>query len=345
MLEKIKIRKIAVVIFLTLLIWVWADLALDTTKPFYNATISISKTAKPDLWISFNEKPTINIKQFTLKGQVSKINQAEDIINNDPKKLDFTLIPEQMDINKSGNYVLSVREILDKSDWFKDMGLSVVDGSCDPCEVNVNVVDLIPQDLTVQCFNENNELLKPETIEPQKINMLVPKNWSGEMRVARVILSREEILKARSEIIEKPPQITLAPGLSPRYSTATVKIKMPPEADLRLPEPVKDPTLGCCFSLNLQGKYIVEINKEDLPKINNITIKATPAAKDAYEKPDRYEVVLNILDGDQDKTDWISRELIYNFPQGFSKDDIELVSPKVTVRFRLKKVFSPIENQ
>ncbi len=343
MFEKIKLRKIAVVIFITLLIWVWADLALDTTKPFYNATISISKTANPDLWISFNEKPSINIKQFTLKGQVSKINQIEDIINNDPKKLDFTLIPEEMDINKSQNYVLSVSDILDKSDWIKDMGLSVVDGSCDPCQVNINVINLILRNLTVQCISENGEPLKPETIEPKTIEMLVPESWSGERLVAHVILSPADITKARSEIIEKTPQITFASGQPPRLSATTVKIKMPPEADLRQPEPVKDPTLGCCFSLNLQGKYMVEINKEDLPKINNITIKATPAAKEAYEKPDRYEVVLNILDGDQDETDWISREIKYDFPEGFSKDDIELVSPKVTIRFRLIKI-SPTEN-
>ena len=56
MLKKIKIRKVAVVVFLTLLIWVWADLALDTEKPFYNATISISRIANPNLWISFKER-------------------------------------------------------------------------------------------------------------------------------------------------------------------------------------------------------------------------------------------------------------------------------------------------
>jgi hypothetical protein len=342
MLEKIKVRKIAVVIFLTLLIWVWADLALDTTKPFYNATISISKTAKPDLWISFNEKPSINIKQFALKGPVSKINQIEDDINNDPKKLDFTLVPEEMDINKSGSYVLSVRDILDKSDWIKDMGISVVEESCDPCEVNVNVVDLVPQDLTVQCFNENGELLKTETIEPQKVNMLVPRSWQGERLAARVTLSREDISKARSEIIEKTPQITLAPGQQPRLSATTVTIKMPPVADLRQEVNVKDPTLGYCFSPNLQGKYMVEV--ENLPAIYNIRIKATPAAKEAYEKPDRFEVILNIIDGDENKTDWIPREIIYNFPQEFSKDEIELVGPKVTARFRLKKI-SPPDNQ
>ena len=343
MFEKIKVKKIAVVVFLTLLIWVWADLALDTTKTFYNATISISKTANPNLWISFNEKPSINIKQFDLKGPVSKINQIEDDINNDPKKLDFTLIPEQMDINKSGNYVLSVRDILDKSDWIKDNSLSVVDESCDPCQVNINVVDLVPQDLTVQCFNENSEPLKTETIEPQKINMLVPKSWSGERLVARVMLSREDISKARSEIIEKTPQITLASGQLPRLSATTVKIKMSPIADQRQPSTVKDPTLGYCFSANLQGKYMVEINKEDLPKINTITIKATEAAKLAYESM-LFQVILEIGDDDIQKAEGgqeIRKELVYNFPHGFGEDEIQLVGDKVTVRFRLIKISPP----
>ena len=48
-----------------------------------------------------------------------------------------------------------------------------------------------------------------------------------------------------------------------------------------------------------------------------------------------FEVILNIIDDDKDKTDWIPREIIYNFPQGLSEDEIELVSPKVTARFKL----------
>jgi hypothetical protein len=244
-----------------------------------------------------------------------------------------------MGITKSGT--LPVWEILNKSDWIRDMGLSVVEESCDPCEVNVNVVDLVPRDLTVKCFNQNNELIKAENVEPETVEMLVPESWLGERQVARVILSPADILKARSEIIEKTPQITLAAGQPPKYSNTTVKIKMPRVADLRQSSTVKDPTLGLCFSPNLQGKYMVEIHREDLPKINTIIIKATEIAKEAYERPDDFEVRLNIIDGDENKTDWIPRELKYNFPEGFTKDDIELDGSKVTVRFKLKKIPSP----
>ena len=117
---------------------------------------------------------------------------------------------------------------------------------------------------------------------------------------------------------------------------------MPPVADQRISRNVMDPTLGYCFSPNLQGKYIVE-DVENLPEIYNIRIKATDAAKDAYERPDRFEVILNIIDGDENKTDWIPREIIYNFPREFGKDEIELDGPKVIARFKLKKI-SPAEN-
>ena len=336
MLKKIKVKKIAVVVFLTLLIWVWADLALDTTKPFYNATISISKTSNPDLWISFNEKSSINIKKFDLKGSVSKINQAEDAINKDPAKLNFTFVPEQMGITKSGT--LPVWEILNKSDWIRDMGLSVVEESCDPCEVSVNVVDLVPRDLTVQCFNQNNELIKAENVEPETVEMLVPESWLGERQVARVILSPADILKARSEIIEKTPQITLASGQQPRLSATTVKIKMPPEADLRQPRNVKDPTLGYCFSPNLQGQYMVEV--DNLPEINTISIKATDVAKLAYESM-LFQVILEIGDDDVPKAEGgqeIRKEVIYNFPRGFGEDEIQLVDSKTIARFKLIKI-------
>jgi hypothetical protein len=205
------------------------------------------------------------------------------------------------------------------------------------------VVDLVLKDLTVQCY-ENNELLKPESIEPKTIEMLVPESWRGERLVARVILSREETTKARSEIIEKPPQITLAPGQPPRYSTTMVKIKMPPVADQRQTGNVKDPTLGYCFSPNLQGQYMVEV--DNLPEINTISIKATGAAKLAYESM-LFQVILEIGDDDVPKAEGgqdIRKEVIYNFPRGFGEDEIQLVGSKAIARFKLKKIPSA-ENQ
>ena len=54
MFKKVKFSKLAIVIFLTILIWVWADRALDEPDTIYNATIIIGRTS-PKLWVSFDQ--------------------------------------------------------------------------------------------------------------------------------------------------------------------------------------------------------------------------------------------------------------------------------------------------
>ncbi|UCC23471.1 MAG: hypothetical protein JSW23_05305, partial [Planctomycetota bacterium] len=65
--RKINSGKILVVVFITVLIWVWADLALDEELPDKPAVIVIDESATPKLWVSFNQNRTADIK-ITLSG-------------------------------------------------------------------------------------------------------------------------------------------------------------------------------------------------------------------------------------------------------------------------------------
>jgi hypothetical protein len=60
MAKKIKYSKITIVIFLTVLIWVWADLALDETLPEKSAVVVVDESVDPKLWISFDKSPSAN---------------------------------------------------------------------------------------------------------------------------------------------------------------------------------------------------------------------------------------------------------------------------------------------
>ena len=53
MITKLKYGKIAIVVFITILIWVCADLALDEEFNFANATIRVVMS-NPKLWVSFD---------------------------------------------------------------------------------------------------------------------------------------------------------------------------------------------------------------------------------------------------------------------------------------------------
>ena len=62
MAKKVKYSKIMIVIFLTVLIWVWADLALDETLPEKNAVVVVDESVNPKLWISFDNSTSADIK-------------------------------------------------------------------------------------------------------------------------------------------------------------------------------------------------------------------------------------------------------------------------------------------
>ncbi|GAI89130.1 unnamed protein product, partial [marine sediment metagenome] len=67
MVEKPNYGKIMAVVLITILIWVWADLALDEEFSVSGGTISMAKSTRPNLWVSFNDEPSVSINKIVLK--------------------------------------------------------------------------------------------------------------------------------------------------------------------------------------------------------------------------------------------------------------------------------------
>ncbi|MBN2183646.1 MAG: hypothetical protein JW715_17185 [Sedimentisphaerales bacterium] len=335
--KKIKLSKMAVVVFLTALIWIWADLALDEEFQIPRITINMGRS-RPTVWVSFGGETSVDVNNIRLKGPASKIRIAKQVISNDPQKLEFTLDAEQYGITKSGK--LEVPDFLKKTDWIQELNLKVE--SCEPNIVDVNFVELVPRDLEVRCFYEaDGRACTPESIVPDKISMYVPSSWMGESLVARVVLTRADIDSARSLGVVKKPFIELATGQPYRYAEKSVRIKMSPEEDLREVRNVENPTLGICdsYSLNMQGRYKVEVL--NLADVLNITVRATPAALKAYEDK-WFKVILEIKDSDinTEGGQEVQRRVVsYNFPDEYIKSgEIELVGEKAEAQFKLIKL-------
>jgi len=337
MVRKINYGKILLVIFLTVLIWVWADLALDEKLPVSSATISVARSTNPNLLVSFDDEYSVSISNIVLKGPVARITDTRQKLNDGSLVLEFFLDAEQEGMVNPGEYPLKVLNFLKQSRQVKELGLTVE--SCEPDKLSVNVVKLVKKSLTVECFDEDGIPLKAESIEPSKVDMFVPEDWDGETLVAEVRLTRGELEQARQSVIKKRPYIELVPGQI-RKAVGTVEITAPPEEDRLIDTTMTKTTLGITFSLTLQGKYDVEI--ENLPVvIGGITIRATPEAKRAYEKM-RYQVILEIYDEDAMSTEPLKRELIYNFPAEYvSKGEIELKNPDQPAEAKFKLIRLP----
>ncbi|MBN1392168.1 MAG: hypothetical protein JW947_05125 [Sedimentisphaerales bacterium] len=339
MVKKIKYGKIFVIVFITVLIWVWADQALDEKLPVSNVRISIAKSANPNVWVSFKNEPSVSIEKMVLKGPASKIAEVSRKINDGSLVLEFFLDPEQTEaISSPGERTLNVLAFLRQSDQIKKLGLTVE--SCKPEILSVNVVPLDRKLLTIRCIDEAQNIIKNATIEPKQLDAFVPGNWSLEKLTATVQLTRREIDQAKVAAVEKTPVVELAPGQI-RDLQRTVKIIMPPEEDLLADYTITSARLRFSLSPNIQGKYKVIVDNLD-EVIRTITIRATSEAKQAYEKMPA-QVTLEIDDKDAASTEPLRKELTYNFPEEYvRKDEIRLNQQPVTARFRLIQL-SPLE--
>ena len=325
---KFKYGKVAVVVFITVLIWVWADLALDERYPVSGATITIAKSANPSLWVSFNDELSVSIDNIVLKGPASRIAEIKRKLRQGRKpEFDFDAAQEEMD--EPGEHTLIVLPFLQKNKEIKHLGLTIE--SCRPETLPVNVVELSKKSLVVKCVDQGRNAVKAATVEPARVDMSVRKDWVGD---ARVRLTRREAEQARVGFIEKVPYIELAAG-QVRWSAATVKVTMPPEEEMLQDYTITAARLGIALSPTLQGKYKVEITNLDAV-MSPISVRATPEAKRAYELQPFPTITLYILDDDKNKTGEQRREVIYNFPQDYIRNgEIELKQQPVEARFKL----------
>jgi len=331
--------KITAVVVLTVLIWVWADMALDKEFSVYNAAVSVAKATNPNLSVFFNDGPSgsvqrVILKEVVLKGPTSTIARVDKKLK-EGEVLEFVFDASRERMNQPGGYSLDLLPFLQRDEELKQTGLTVV--SCDPNAIAVNVTRLVEKSLDVVCFDENRNPVKTTSIDPSQVRMYVPAGWDGP---AEVKLTESEIQQAGLSPITKTPYIPLPPGQT-TFAATSVVIRISPEQDMLADYTITNVTPKYCLSVNLQGKFKVEIdNLNDL--MGPVKIRATPEAEQAYQDMS-YHVRLEI--DDEDATSPVSvksKRVTYNFPLEYVRGDkIELVGQPVVVRFRLIPLTSP----
>jgi hypothetical protein len=328
MIRKVKFGKIAIVIFLTILIWVWTDLYLDEELSVPRATISVAHT--PELLVSFSGQPEALINNIQLKGPAKKISEVRRYLADGTLEFDFTLNPGLEGMISTGSRTLNVLDFLKRSDKIKEKELSdlTIEG-CEPEIIDVSVVKLVKKPLEIDCFDENGVPVTVVSKNPEKVEMFVPED--SRLR-AQVRLTSSNINQARLSEAIVFPYVELAPGRI-RNSTTPVRVKMSPQADSLIEYPI-DATLGTVLSMNLVGEYDVDItNYNDLV---SFSILATHEAKIAYENQP-YQIILYILDDYAKKPDEEQRrEVVPDFPDEYiRKDQIRLKNPLKEAKFKL----------
>ena len=325
-----RIKKITLVVFLTLLIWVWADRALDEELSGVSASLSVDPSISPKLWVSFDNESTVHFR-MTLSGPVSKITEVKRKMRDLTLKFDFHFDPEKEKIEiPADGYPLDLLSIIEKNTEIRKLGLQIK--SCEPGTVNVTVLKLTEKSLPIECIDEDRlPVLDVESVDPPRVKIAVPEEWTDEQLKAKVRLTGKQIEQARLDAISARPYIEITPG-NFKYSEQRVQIKLSARQE-RLQDYGIPATIGFTLSENLSGKFKVELIDRGP---STIGIKATAEAKAAYENTS-FKLLLFVEDKDTKATEPIQRELVYNFPPEFvQKDEIranQQQPPKV--RFRL----------
>jgi hypothetical protein len=330
MIKKIKFSKITIVIFITVLIWVWADLALDETLPDKSAVVVVDESVDPKLWINFDGSKSADIK-ITLSGPHTAVTTMDMELRKGLKPLEFVFNAVQEQMNRPGVHSLKLLEFLRKDRELRRRGLMVQ--SCDPNELSVNVVELTKRPLAVECFDVSGNPLKTQSIEPSTVDAYVPVD---SRLTARVQLTKAEIEQARSAPKRKKPYIELAPGYI-RESTTDVQILLAPEEDPLTVQRIEDATISIAMSPTILSQYYVEITNR-LTVLNSITVRATNEAKEAYENQQLPQVTLYIFDDDIKEGQKDLRKAVhYNFPDEYVRTgEIELMGEPIQAEFQLK---------
>jgi hypothetical protein len=329
---KIKYAKAVIVVFLTVLIWVWADLAQDDTYTVRNATIAVVKSLDPSLWVTFGDAETFTIDEIVLKGPASKITAVEREISTGVLKRVFFLDPAEEAMTDPGKHSLDIRRFLRNSSLIRKRGLAVE--SCSSKVVEVSVAKLIERSLRVRCVDDAGIEIKDADIDPANVKMFVPADWQGERLIADVPLSPREIDQARAAVIEGTPRIELAPGRFPRAGPA-VTIRMLGRKTVLDDQTITGAVLAIALSASLLGDYDVEVlNQTEVER--PFQIKATDEAKDAYQSQP-FQMTLYILDEDKNVEGEQPREVVYNLPEEFVRSD-QIRPPPLRAQARFKLI-------
>ena len=333
-----QIKKLAAVIFLSILIWAYAYLAQEETISRM-ATLDVGGGGRSDLQVTF-DKPTPISLNLTLKGPASKIAVLKRRLltadtDQERERLDFLYDPET-ERSLQGTYTINLVDYLQSGEKMRDLGLRVI--TCDPQTVQVTISQLVEKRLAIQCVDPTGKILQPETLEPATVAMFVRKEYDGP---ATVTLTSQQVELARKSVLRLRPYVTL--GNQQVYAKNPVSVKLPATEILLQSRPMQ-PRVGLLISRNLLGKYQVELlNENELTSVT--TILATPEAFSEFEKT-IYQVLVEVRDDDVTlaTTEGTKRPVIYNFPpQSIRLGEIQLdpTAPVRQAHFRLIPLPAP----
>jgi hypothetical protein len=338
MMERFKIKKILAVLFLTVLIWVWSDLALDKQDYLTQIPVEMGDSSDPSLLVSFVTEggvltDRIIVNTINLKGPGGRISDIKKLERTNSLDLNLVLTPDTQGLTKPmENAAWPLESFIKQSPEITNRGLSVED--CTPETASIRVIKLAQRAITVRCVDENENVVQGSQVTPASINMYVPEDWAGDKLTAKVELSETDISRARGESpIDKVPFVEI--DGRQRIAKQAVKVRLSAEVPNLKPQVIEMPKFCLVVDPIVQRDYKIVIIREE-EALRSIEFKGTDEAKRAYQDETYHvELVVERKAGPQSKSQ--SKTLEYRFPRAYvEKGQIKPAdSPLATIDFEL----------
>lgn len=341
-LKKLNYGKILAVIFLTALIWIWADLMLEETLEI-SSTLTVARSGiDPNIFVTLgsSDQTTVPLESIVLKGPASKIAGVKQQLNEgtlDLSRMFFN--PEQYNMTGSGPHILDMKQFLRDKTEIAELGLTVE--STNPERVQVRITELVEQQVQVQAIDENGHLIENANLEPDQISMFVPDYNTRKPDTAKIMLTPSQIADARLNppVTKKPYVLILG---HQKKADDDVKVSISKQETPLEDHIISRPTLGFVFTESMAGRYGVE--SENQTDMTSVIVQGTSEAIQAYENQP-YKLLLYILDEDKRKDTTIERPVVFNFPQEYVRTGQIKISPNqslIKAKFRLIELSGPV---
>ncbi len=340
MIKRLKPGKISIVVFLTFLIWVWADLSQDDRLTLSDVRVEVAKSTDQTLWVNFvvdqadpNLQTSVALDTVVLKGPASRVAEVGRRKNRGALDLNLFLVPEQQGLTQTQVQTLDVLEFLRTNDEIRKLGLTVE--KCEPQRLTVMTQKLVEQFVPVECVGIDASL-QVANLDPSTVAAYVPVGKIIPARIPR--LNADEQNQAKTGAIEKTPYIELVSGVPGQRREVSTKVKVTLAPVQRvLAEGWVPITYVFCLGPNLQGKYRVVL-ENDPTELTGVMVRATAEARQAYLDAD-YQLTLSIRDQDaQVPADQgpIKRLFKFEFTEDYvRRGEIEAIGPAPEARFTL----------
>ena len=327
------LKKLLVVVSLTVLIWAWAYMSQQQDHIF-TGTLGVASATDSDLLVTFSfgdslpqtEIPLTSLNLVGAPSRLSELLKRNNLspTNQDKEQMDFYYDPVEQG-RTEGAYSLELLEYLQKSSKIQELALTLE--SCTPSQIDVKIESLVEKKLPIQCLDENGLVIKEAVITPAFANIYVRKGYEAK---ATVTLTQQQMETARQQQpVSVKPYVDMGIKGIIRESAEPVEVILQSETLLKPRAFQTTKSIGIFMSPELQNAYKVTIsNADELRKTT--TIYATDEAFRAYETV-AYPLYIVIKDSDVvDLSEIPPKTVLYNFPPEYVKSgQIELDETKL----------------